>query len=75
MADDSKGAGIGPFNWTDVEEAIAEVPQSFNLKNPLPKGKDFCAYITKYILVDRLRWILYSPSYHRADLDGSAISR
>jgi hypothetical protein len=38
IADNGKGAGFGPFNWTDVEEAITEVPQFFNLKNPLPRG-------------------------------------
>jgi FtsP/CotA-like multicopper oxidase with cupredoxin domain len=28
------GAGEGPFTWSSVEEAMAEIPENFNLVNP-----------------------------------------
>lgn len=30
---------MGEFPWATVEEAMAEIPGSFNLVNPLPKGE------------------------------------
>jgi FtsP/CotA-like multicopper oxidase with cupredoxin domain len=31
------GSGTGPFPWATVEEAMKDIPGSFNLENPLPR--------------------------------------
>jgi hypothetical protein len=34
-----KGSGLGDFNYSTVDEAIAAIPESFNLVNPPLRGK------------------------------------
>lgn len=39
FTDGLKGSGFGPFPYKTVDEAMAAIPESFNLKNPPLRGK------------------------------------
>lgn len=61
------GAGVGPFEWESVEEAMKEIPEQFNLVNPpkrdafasLPAIEDVSWVVVRYHAADAGPWLLH----------------
>ncbi|KAJ6437242.1 multicopper oxidase [Purpureocillium lavendulum] len=61
------GAGQGPFRWASVEEALRDIPGSFNLRNPpqrdgflsLQASKEVNWVVVRYEVVNPGAWLLH----------------
>jgi hypothetical protein len=61
------GRGLGDWNWTSVEDAIKEIPDSFNLENPprrdafaSPEAAESTAWtVVRYHVSNPGPWLLH----------------